>query len=76
MSKSGKREAVVSLWRPGSRRSRAVFRASTIRKCEQWIAQREKTDPDGVHRGDYCIGGTPRAEWEYQRLRRNQDENK
>lgn len=67
MSKA-KREAVVSLWRPGTAKGRVIFRASTIRKCERWLARKEKTDPEGLIRGDYCIGGTPRAEREYERL--------
>jgi len=61
------REAVVSHW-PGYGPSRQVFKSTTIRRCERWIAHREKTDPAGVHAGDYCIGGTPEAEREYHRL--------
>lgn len=64
-----KREAVVTLLRPGAKRARVLARFTTVRRAEEYIAEREKRDPDGVHRGDYGIDPTPAAHAEYQRLR-------
>ena len=56
-------------WATVSRDGRVLARFTTVRRCEQWIAEREKTDPAGVHRGDYGIDASERAHAEYQRLR-------
>jgi hypothetical protein len=64
-----KREAVVTLARPGEIRSRTLARFTTVRRAERFIAKREKRDPEGVHRGDYGIDASPRADAEYQRLK-------
>lgn len=67
---SAKREAVVTLTRPGRTAcSRVIFRATTVRRCEREIKRRAKRDPDGVARGDYGIDASERAHAEYQRLR-------
>jgi hypothetical protein len=42
---------------------------TTVRRAERFIAEREKTDPKGVARGDYGIDASERADYEYQRLR-------
>ncbi len=64
-----RREATVTLERPGSSRVRVLRRFTTIRRAERYITECEKRDPAGVWRGDYGIDATERAHYEYQRLR-------
>ena len=62
-------EVYVVLLRPGAARSRTIYRCMSIRAAEQFIAARERRDPEGVHRGDYGIDASERAEAVYQRKR-------
>jgi hypothetical protein len=43
-----------SATKPGDR-LRVVARFNTVKEAEDWIAEREKIDPDKVHRGGYGI---------------------
>lgn len=62
-----KLEVAVTLARPGAAKARVLKRFSTIRQAEKYIAQRERIDPTGVHRGDYGIDASERADAQYQR---------
>jgi hypothetical protein len=64
------REAVVTLMRPGAEQTIRLASFTTVRKAEQYIGQCERHDPEGVHRGDYGIDASERADAEYQRLKR------
>lgn len=64
-----RRQVAVTLTRPGAKRSRILKRFSTVRQAERYIAQRERIDPTGVHRGDYGIDASEKADAAYQRLR-------
>lgn len=64
-----KREAIVTLTRPGATRARRLASFTTVRRAERFIGARETRDPVGVARGDYGIDASPRADAEYQRLR-------
>jgi hypothetical protein len=65
------REAIVTLARPGATRLRNLARFTTVRQAERYIEKREVRDPVGVHRGDYGIDASTRANAEYQRLKRS-----
>lgn len=65
---TAKREAIVTLERPNTGTTRTLARFTTVRRAERYIAQREKRDPVGVHRGDYGIDATARACSEYNQL--------
>jgi hypothetical protein len=65
------REAIVTLTRPGAKRGRRLASFTTVRKAEKFIEKREERDPEGVHRGDYGIDASTRANAEYQRLKRS-----
>lgn len=67
--KNADRWAIVTLLRPGMKRARKLATFTTVRRAEAFIAKREKRDQQGVHRGDYGIDASPRADAEYQRLR-------
>ena len=60
-------EVYVTLARPGATRARIIYRCMSVRAAERFIAAREQRDPKGVHRGDYGIDATERAEAIYQR---------
>ena len=62
--------AVVTLMRPGQAKGRVLRRFSSIVAAERYIAQRERIDPTGVHRGDYGIDATEQADAVYQGIRR------
>lgn len=66
---TAKYPVTVSLMRPGTNMARVIFRCRTVRQAEKFIAEREKRDPDGVHRGDYGVDATEKAHAAYQRLR-------
>lgn len=55
MRKSPTGRVFVTLQRPGSNKIRTLERFLRLRSAENFIAEREKTDPKGVHRGDYGI---------------------
>lgn len=38
-----------------------LFIGASVKQCEDWIAEREKTDPQGVHAGDYGIDADEEA---------------
>lgn len=40
---------------PGATEQTVLARVNTCAQAEDWIAEREKTDAEGVHRGDYGI---------------------
>lgn len=65
------REAIVTLTRPGAHQAIRLASFSTVRKAEAHIAKIEQHDAEGVHRGDYGIDASERADAEYQRLRGN-----
>jgi hypothetical protein len=46
-----------------------VFTGDSIRECENWIAEREKIEPEAVHAGVYGIDGTEAEDAAYQALR-------
>jgi hypothetical protein len=52
------------------RARRVIQRFRTIRQAEQLIAKLERRNPEAVHRGDYGIDASERADAQYQRLRR------
>jgi hypothetical protein len=65
------KQVAVTLARPNAIRGRVLKRFNTIRQAEAYIAQRERIDPTGVHRGDYGIDASEKADAAYQRLRGN-----
>jgi hypothetical protein len=38
-----------------TREVKILYRCNTIKEAEDWIAEREKVDPDNVHAGHYGI---------------------
>lgn len=62
-------EVSVTLLRPGAKRGRKLGFFTSVRQAEKYIGKRERIDPTGVHRGDYTIDATERADAAYQRLR-------
>lgn len=50
-----KRKVAVTEYREGWLMQKVHARFSTIAEAEEWIAERERVDPDGVHSGAYGI---------------------
>ena len=45
----------VVVLRPGSKKAEVLGRFYTVAEAEAFIAGKEKSDPEGVFRGDYGI---------------------
>jgi hypothetical protein len=50
-----RKPVAVSHFVEGMTRQYILTRVNTIKEAEDWIAEREQIDPEGVHRGDYGI---------------------
>ena len=61
------RRAEVAVTKEGARRVIRWF--NTIRQAERFIARLERRQPEVVHRGDYGIDASEKADAVYQRLR-------